>query len=96
MGNIEIKYAEVERPIVGIELGDPEISKVELLFEYFSNDIDGGISRCKEYIKKKQDSRVFYLGVTSDCRCACAVLDIAQMEALEKAIHSMVASIKGE
>ena len=96
MGDIEIKYAKDGQTAVGVILEDKRRTEIELSFNYGQDDTDGGIARCKE--KNRSGYDIFYIGVDEgEEGCySCAILNISQMEALEKVIHSMVASIKGE
>ena len=100
MSDIEIKYAEVERPIVGIQLSSQNggtRNNIRMCFNIGNKHTDGGLSICKEKYQNEKDEHIFYIGIGDyQYDDSCISLTLPQMEALEKAIHSMVASIKGE
>ena len=100
MSDIKITYAEVERPIVGIELNGrvgKRSNNIRMCFNIGNKHTDGGLSICKEKYQNEKDEHIFYIGIGDyQYDDSCISLTLPQMEALEKAIHSMVASIKGE
>lgn len=95
MGNIEIKYAEVERPIVGIELNGRD-GKINLYFIYGKDKQNGNIPDCEEAYLADSRAYVFQFGFSSDGYSDYGHFTLPQMEALRDAIDNMVKSIKGE